>query len=95
MLDTEDGLFYDLILLNANAKGIGYYVLCLVLTVKVEDLCEITSDEAWQNVSNAANDVEGLGAIAPEGEERCLAENDSENPALTMLTSGASLAVSE
>lgn len=103
MLDTEDSLFYDLILLNAAGHGPGYFILCLFLGASIDQLCEITLDEAYQNVSNAATDVEALGAIEPEAVcnpelpevEQGLIENNSEHIALIKLVSGATLAASE
>lgn len=106
VLDVEEPtLFFDLILLNANNVGPGYFILCLTGggLLKVEELCEVESDAAFAEISNAATDVEPLGAIEPESS--CgttatlkvigLIENNTMNTALIFLTSGAALQVSE
>jgi hypothetical protein len=101
MLDTENGLFYDLAVLNAAGKGPGYTILCLLKIIgTAEELCEIVNDETWQEVSNGATDVEALGAVEPEsncgtGTANGLLENNANNIALIVLVSKAMLQVSE
>lgn len=100
MLDTENSLFYDLAQLNAANLGPGYTILCLLkIGGEAEELCEIKEDETWQEVSNAATDVEALGGVEPEsdcgtGKTNGLLENNAQNVALIFLTSGAALQVS-
>ena len=102
MLDTEGG-FYDLILKNAAGKLPAYFLLCTVLGIDATELCETVEGAfgAFGEVSNAATDVETLGALTPLATcggtnlEDGLIENNAENVALISLNSGATLAASE
>ena len=101
MLDTEGG-FYDLILKNAAGRLPAYFLLCTVLGIDATELCEMAEGAfgAFGEVSNAAADVETLGALSPLGTcggnaEDALTENNAENVALISLNSGATLAASE
>jgi hypothetical protein len=101
MLDTENGLFYDLAVLNASNLGPGYNILCLLkIGGEAEELCTIVNDETWQQVANVATAVRPLGAVEPEsncgtGTENGLLENNTQNEAFLLLVSGALLEVSE
>jgi hypothetical protein len=101
VLDTENGLFYDLVLLNASNLGPAYTILCLLkIGGEAEELCEITNDETWQQVANIATAVRPLGAVEPEtncgtGTANGLLENNTANEAVILLVSGATLQVSE
>jgi hypothetical protein len=100
MLDTEDGLFYDLVQLNANGIGPAYTIICKVIGINVLSLCEISNDETFGQVVNTATDVESIGALTPESNcngalENSQIENNASNIALILLTNGATLAASE
>jgi hypothetical protein len=95
-LDTEDLKFYLLILRNANGLLPGYAILCLVLGININELCE-AAFESFGETFNSATDVEALGAISPLGEcggnlEDGLIEVEF---SLTILTGGGTLSVSE
>ena len=98
LLDTENGLFVDELVLNANNVLPGYLILCEVLKVNVEELCE-SVEGTFGEVSNATADVEGLNALSPlatcngntlDGK----IENNAEHIALIALLTGT-LSVSE
>ena len=101
MLDTEGG-FYDLIIKNAAGRLPAFFLLCTVLGIDATELCEMAEGAfgAFGEVSNAAVDVETLGALSPLGTcggnaEDDLIEHNAENVALISLNSGATLAASE
>jgi len=102
-LDTTEEKWFDLILKGGKpGEGLefpAYTILCKVLGVNVEELCEAV--EGFGELSNnaAMTDVESLGAITPEGlcngnAEDGLIENNAENVALITVLSGT-LQVSE
>jgi hypothetical protein len=109
MLDTEDGLFYDLTTANNAGLWPGYFVLCEVIPgIDSTELCLGLSDLIQEKSNNAtAGDVELLGLISPDldcgtvtgtGHEHievATAENNAQNIALILLANNATLAVSE
>jgi hypothetical protein len=96
MLDVETGLFYALVVKNANGLNPAYKILCLVGILSIEQLCEaVELSEA--ELLNVAGGVEPMGAIAPNG--NCaseagvaLVEND---PGGLITSTGGALTVSE
>jgi hypothetical protein len=109
MLDTEDGLFYDLTTANNSGLWPGYFLLCEVIPgIDSTELCLGLSDLIQEKSNNAtAGDVELLGLISPDldcgpqtgtGHEHievAAAENNAQNIALILLVNNATLAVSE
>ena len=107
VLDGTEEKFFDLSIGNV-VGGVtlfpGYLILCLFLGVDLLELCELVAG-SFGEVSNAATDVETLGAVSPESSclnvkneganlEEGLLENNAENPALIFLLSGDTLSVS-
>jgi hypothetical protein len=109
MLDTEDGLFYDLTVANNAGLWPGYFVLCEVIPgIDSTELCLGLSDLIQEKSNNTtAGDVELLGVLTPEvdcgpqtgtGHEHTevgILENNAQNVALILLVNNATLAVSE
>jgi hypothetical protein len=98
-LDTvAPELFFDLLLENNNKLFPGYFILCLFLGASITELCEAVAG-TFGELSNAATDVEGLGALSPESTcngdtEEGLIENNSADVGLIALLEGT-LQVSE
>jgi hypothetical protein len=88
MLDTENGLFYDLVL---NAE---YAVLCRVLLVNVVTLClSPPNGLSWFEVLNLATDVEAMGKVEPS--EPCGELFFDEGNLTFLVNGGESLQASE
>jgi len=96
VLDLETGLFYALVVKNANGLNPAYKILCLSI-INVEQLCEAV-ELSGAELLNVVGGVEPMGAVEPNG--NCgttepgvaLIEND---PGGLITATGGALTVSE
>jgi hypothetical protein len=99
VLQVGEEKFYDTLLENKAKLLPAYWLLCLFLGASIDELCA-TAAHSFGEVSNAATDVETLGAVSPEGTcsghaETGLIENTGENIVLITVPGDTLAASSE